>query len=69
MATGNLTTGTYSGTSSATGVGTSFSSTRYCVINLVFQSGAVSAINYQGRTSGLITQGEECAFAVQNCVH
>jgi hypothetical protein len=69
MTTGNLSTGTSTGTSSATAFGTSTSTTRYCVVDVVFNRGMVSAVNYQGRTGGLITQGEECAFAVENCVH
>jgi len=67
MATGNLYTGTYNGSSSATGFGSSFTTHRYCVVNVVFRGNLVSAVNYQGNTGGLITQGEECAYAVQNC--
>ena len=39
-----------------------------CVVNVMFSSGAVSEISYIGRTGGLITEGEQCAFAVANCV-
>lgn len=39
-----------------------------CNINLVFQNERVAAVNYTGRTGGLITEGEQCAFAVKNCV-
>lgn len=43
------------------------SQVRSCVVNVVFQGSAVQAVNYVGRTGGLLTQGEQCAFAVQNC--
>jgi len=35
---------------------------------MVFAGGAVSAVNYQGPTGGLITAGEQCAYAVDACV-
>jgi hypothetical protein len=44
------------------------SSSRFCRINLVLAGGAVSAVNYQGPTGGLITAGEQCAYAVDACV-
>lgn len=44
------------------------SKTRYCVINIVMQDGHVTSVNYTGRTGGLITQGEQCGFAISNCV-
>lgn len=48
--------------------GSSHSIHRYCVVNIVTKSGRVAAVHYTGRTGGLLTRGEECAFAVQNCV-
>ena len=48
--------------------GSSHSEHRYCVVNIVMVGGKVTAVNYIGRTGGLTTQGEQCAFAVQNCV-
>ena len=48
--------------------GSSETEHRYCVVNVVMAGGKVSAVNYSGRTGGLISQGEQCAFAVQNCV-
>src|SRR5262249_22432466 len=50
----------------ASGVG--FSSRRFCTVNIVMARGAVSAVNYVGPTGGLLTAGEQCAFAIQNCV-
>jgi hypothetical protein len=31
-------------------------------------NGLVSAVNYQGPKGGLLTAGEQCAFAVDACV-
>jgi hypothetical protein len=41
---------------------------RFCKVNIVMMKGAVSEVNYSGPSGGLLTQGEQCAFAVQNCV-
>jgi hypothetical protein len=43
-------------------------STRYCNVTVLMTSGKVSAVRYQGPTGGLITQGEQCAYAVDACV-
>jgi hypothetical protein len=48
--------------------GSSYSAHRYCVVNIVMAGGRVTAVNYTGRTGGWASQGEQCAFAVQNCV-
>lgn len=50
------------------GFGSSTSTTRSCKIDLVMQGGFVSRVNYSGDTGGLITKGEQCGFAVENCV-
>jgi hypothetical protein len=47
--------------------GTGTSRSRFCNINVVMTNGAVSRVNYSGPTGGLLTQGEQCAFAVANC--
>jgi hypothetical protein len=52
----------------ASAFGTSQSAHRYCVVNVVMTAGKVSAVNYTGRTGGWASQGEQCAFAVQNCL-
>ncbi|HQY22958.1 MAG TPA: hypothetical protein PK389_04310 [Gammaproteobacteria bacterium] len=57
------------GSSSGSAIGFGRSRSRYCTINMVFQKGRVSAVNYSGRTGGLATQGEQCAYAIENCVH
>jgi hypothetical protein len=41
---------------------------RSCEINIIFTNDSVTNILYSGRTGGLLTQGEECAFALNNCV-
>lgn len=41
---------------------------RQCAVNVVFNDGHVSRLNYIGRTGGLFTRGEQCAYAVENCV-
>jgi hypothetical protein len=40
---------------------------RFCNVSIVMTKGAVSAVNYSGPTGGVLTAGEQCAFAVQNC--
>lgn len=73
---GNTTTNaSVSGNSySAAGRASSFSngvvlaSHRYCTVNVVLTDGRVTKLNYAGPTGGLLTAGEQCAFAVQNCV-
>jgi hypothetical protein len=56
------------GSANSTGFGTATSTRRFCTVNVVMTSGAVSAVNYQGPTGGLLTAGEQCAFAVDACV-
>ena len=57
-----------SGTSTGTASGTAISTRRFCTVNVVISGGAVSAVNYQGPTGGLLTAGEQCAFVVDACV-
>jgi hypothetical protein len=64
---GNAYSGTYVGSGSTTTFGNAFSVNRYCVVDVVFAGDRVSTVNYLGRTGGLITQGEECAYAVRSC--
>jgi hypothetical protein len=58
IASGSISGGSFSGVTAS----------RFCRINLVMASGTVSAVNYQGPTGGLITAGEQCAYAVDACV-
>jgi len=48
--------------------GTAVASGRFCNINIVMASGRVTAVNYTGPTGGLLTAGEQCAYAVDACV-
>jgi len=56
------------GSANSTGFGTAVSTRRFCTVNVVMTNGLVSAVNYQGPTGGLLTAGEQCAFAVDVCV-
>lgn len=55
-------------TSSSTGIGIVASHKRYCVVTFVLSEGIVQKVNYQGRTGGFATQGEQCAFVVEPCL-
>lgn len=57
-----------SGTASTLHSGFGVASQRYCTVNIVMSGGRVSRVNYSGPTGGLLTKGEQCAFAVENCV-
>jgi len=48
--------------------GSSTSETLSCKIDVVMNEGRVTRINYSGPTGGLLTAGEECGYAVDNCV-
>jgi len=41
---------------------------RSCEINVIFKKDYVVNIMYSGRTGGILTRGEQCAYAVSNCV-
>jgi hypothetical protein len=56
-----------SGNAFTTGSGFGVAKRRYCTMNIVMSAGRVSRVNYSGPTGGLLTAGEQCAFAVQNC--
>jgi len=66
---GQRTGNSFSGTGSATtnSFSTATASRRFCNINVVMAQGVVSRVNYSGPTGGLLTGGEQCAFAVENC--
>jgi hypothetical protein len=55
-------------TSPGTVVAVGKSTHRYCEATFVLKNGIVQKVNYQGRTGGLLTKGEQCAFIVENCV-
>ena len=54
----------------ASGFGTSSMVTeqRFCTVNVTMVNGRVDRLNYVDPTGGLLTQGEQCAFVLQNCV-
>jgi hypothetical protein len=39
-----------------------------CVVTFVLKDGAVETINYSGRTGRHSQNGEQCAYAVTNCL-
>jgi outer membrane protein assembly factor BamE (lipoprotein component of BamABCDE complex) len=39
-----------------------------CTVNVVLVFGRVSQVNYSGPTGELLSNGDQCAFAAQNCV-
>ncbi|MFB3109233.1 MAG: hypothetical protein ACE1ZE_07695 [Candidatus Binatia bacterium] len=41
---------------------------RYCEVTFVLRNDVVEKINYLGRTGGLLSKGEQCAFVVENCL-
>jgi outer membrane protein assembly factor BamE (lipoprotein component of BamABCDE complex) len=43
------------------------SSQKFCTVNVTMTGGRVSRLNYVGPTGGLLTPGEQCAFAIRNC--
>ena len=70
------TTGTVSRSGGfATGQATTFGSgfgvarQRFCTINVTILNGRVDRLNYLGPTGGLLTAGEQCAYAVEACAH
>jgi len=42
---------------------------RSCEATFVVKDGVVEQVNYSGRTGGVLSKGEQCAFIVENCVH
>ncbi len=56
------------GAATTTSLATINSSRRFCTVNVVMTDGRVSKLNYAGPTGGILTGGEQCAFAVQNCI-
>jgi hypothetical protein len=65
----SATGGPHYASGTATGQSTSITTSmrRYCTVNIVMTDNRVSQVNYNGPTGGLLTAGEQCAFAVQNC--
>ncbi|MDB4985786.1 MAG: hypothetical protein JWN04_964 [Myxococcaceae bacterium] len=41
---------------------------RYCDATFTLRNGRVAELHYRGRTGGLLTRDEQCAFVVDGCV-
>jgi hypothetical protein len=41
---------------------------RYCQATFTLKDGVVQRVTYQGRTGGLLSKGEQCAFVVEACL-
>lgn len=46
---------------------TTMTTSRFCTVNVTMTGGRVAQVNYLGPTGGLLTRGEQCAFAVERC--
>ena len=57
-----------SGRADTYGSGIAVGTRRHCTVNIVMVGDRVSSVNYLGPSGGLLTQGEQCAFAVESCV-
>lgn len=57
-----------SGQASTSSSGMAVATQRFCTVNVVMSEGRVGRVNYVGPTGGMLSAGEQCAFAVQNCV-
>lgn len=56
-------------TSRSTSIYSGRSNRRYCGVTFILKDGIVQKVNYQGRTGGLLSRGEQCAFVVENCLN
>jgi hypothetical protein len=41
---------------------------RFCKVNLTMTGGRINRVDYLGPTGGLLTPGEQCAFALEHCM-
>lgn len=41
---------------------------RFCKVNLTMNASHVARVDYQGPTGGLLTPGEQCAYALEHCM-
>jgi|SaaInlV_200m_DNA_5_1039737.scaffolds.fasta_scaffold09453_1 hypothetical protein len=44
------------------------SSYKFCDITIALKNDKVQKVSYSGKTGGLLTQGEQCAYVLENCV-
>jgi hypothetical protein len=64
----NVSVGVAGATLPSVGVGVATTQHRYCEVTFVLDQGIVKKVEYQGRTGGLISQGEQCAYVIENCL-
>lgn len=62
-------TGAAAGSNQTSSFGFGSTRRRSCTVSIVMMNGTVSRVNYSGPTGGVLTKGEQCAYAVQNCPH
>ncbi|MBB3261327.1 hypothetical protein [Paraburkholderia sp. WP4_3_2] len=60
--------GAAAGRSKTNSVGYASTRKRSCTVSVVMTNGIVSRVNYSGPTGGVLTTGEQCAYAVENCL-
>ena len=41
---------------------------RFCTVQIVMNEGRVQAVHYNGPTGGFLTEDEQCAYAIRNCI-
>jgi outer membrane protein assembly factor BamE (lipoprotein component of BamABCDE complex) len=41
---------------------------RFCTVQVVMTEGRVTAVHYNGPTGGFMSDDEQCAYAVRNCI-
>ena len=56
------------GFSEAMGLSDETDEKRFCDVQVVMSEGRVMAVNYNGPTGGFLTEDEQCAYAVRNCL-
>jgi hypothetical protein len=56
------------GASGGSQIGVAAYKHRYCDATFELRDGRVAALQYHGRTGGLLTHDEQCAFIVEDCV-
>jgi hypothetical protein len=56
-------------TEGATEVWSYPSESRFCTVNVTMMDGRVKRMNYVGPTGDLLSQNEQCFFAVANCTY
>jgi hypothetical protein len=48
--------------------GSAVTTARFCTVNIAMSNRVVQSVNYSGPTGGVLTEGEQCAFAVKACL-